>query len=260
MNTIEVKKITVTPELATAWLDRNTDNRKVRGHHVDLLSNKMTSGDWMLTHQGVAFSKSGVLLDGQHRLLAIEKSKKTVELFVFFGIDDDAFKAIDSGIKRSISDLTNLDKETAEISAKICGIVYSSRQLTPENVIKISNSELMAAHSILIEHCNTKVKYYSSGGFRLGACLAVVEGSPITYVSEIFRNLILMHIEKLPKIAHSLIKQVNLGQVSVTNQKDCITRAFKVCMEKNNNLSRLIVNDFETDEIYNKIKKHILKG
>jgi hypothetical protein len=60
--------VVVTPELASKWLARNKKNRRVYQGRVALYASQMASGEWHLTHQGIAFDELGNLVDGQHRL------------------------------------------------------------------------------------------------------------------------------------------------------------------------------------------------
>jgi len=89
---------TITPDLAAKWLDGNVRNRPIRWGKVALFSRIIRSGEWMLTHQGVAFADDGRLLDGQHRLLAIIDTGVTVEMVVARDCDPATFKAIDTDI------------------------------------------------------------------------------------------------------------------------------------------------------------------
>ena len=95
----------VTPEMAKAWLDRNTQNRKMRRDVVDAFARDMKNGNWQTTHQGIAFDKNGVLIDGQHRLAAIVKSGVAIDLLVMRGFEPNAINYIDMGVKRRISDV-----------------------------------------------------------------------------------------------------------------------------------------------------------
>jgi hypothetical protein len=61
----------------------------------------MLNGNWVLTHQGIAISKSGKLIDGQHRLAAVVKANVPVEMMVFSGLDDESIFAIDQSRPRS---------------------------------------------------------------------------------------------------------------------------------------------------------------
>lgn len=105
---VSVEKIT--PMLAESLLKLNTDNRKLRTSHVDFLAAQMRSGNFRLTHQGIAISEDDVLLDGQHRLRAVVKSGVAVDMYVFRDVDGGTFTAIDIGAKRSNSDVTKIPR------------------------------------------------------------------------------------------------------------------------------------------------------
>ena len=93
-----VTRVLVTPAMAMDWLDNaNTSNRKVSDAHVQRLARDMTSGEWKLTHEGIAFDPSGILLDGQHRLWAVVMSETSVEMHVWRNVTREALMAIDGG-------------------------------------------------------------------------------------------------------------------------------------------------------------------
>lgn len=94
----------VTPNVAEEMLKRNANNRRLSENHVDFLSSEMLNGNWIFDGQPVRFSESGILLDGQHRLSAIIKSKISQELLIITGINSKAFKVMDTGKGRSASD------------------------------------------------------------------------------------------------------------------------------------------------------------
>ncbi|CAH2606469.1 conserved protein of unknown function (plasmid) [Rhodovastum atsumiense] len=96
--------IMVTPEMAKSWLQHNGGNRSLRPTHVKDLAAKMQAGRWRLTHQGIAISATGRLLDGQHRLEAVVQSGCTVPMMVFTGCDEEMFGVLDKGIIRTIRD------------------------------------------------------------------------------------------------------------------------------------------------------------
>lgn len=75
----------ISPELARAWLEANTFNRKVSPEIVNKYASDMEQGTWRLNHQGIAFDDEGVLVDGQHRLMAIVKSGVTIKAMVTWG-------------------------------------------------------------------------------------------------------------------------------------------------------------------------------
>lgn len=99
--------IDVTPEMAFEWMRRNRGNRPLSLDRVEDYSRAMRFGLWKLTHQGVAFSKRGRLLDGQHRLHAIVDAGVTICLHVSWGLAGNTFDVIDTGRARTVADMLN---------------------------------------------------------------------------------------------------------------------------------------------------------
>ncbi len=101
--------VLMTPELAGMLIDcLNTDNRKRRPKTVDHYRQVILSGQWHLTHQGMAIDQRGILQDGQHRLEAIRLSGVTVPVSFYVGMDPANFKAIDEGLLRRAADLMTM--------------------------------------------------------------------------------------------------------------------------------------------------------
>lgn len=100
----------ITPELAKHLLaTTNHDNRPLKPAHVKMLSTALKNDEWMLNGETIAFSKSGRLLDGQHRLTACVNTDKAFQTVIIKGIEDEAaFGTIDTGKPRSVTDLMSL--------------------------------------------------------------------------------------------------------------------------------------------------------
>jgi len=93
---------TISPALAEHILkNRNGANRKPNAAKIDEYIHAMETKRWPVTGSTIVFSKSGFLLDGQHRLLACIRSQVPLTTFVVFNISDAAFAMIDIGRKRS---------------------------------------------------------------------------------------------------------------------------------------------------------------
>lgn len=101
--------VDVTPELARTWLKANTRNRNLRQADVEKYARDMRAGRWQFTGEAIKFSKTGVLLDGQHRLHAIVKAGVPVKTLVIWGIDDPAQHVMDTGAKRTPGDALSLN-------------------------------------------------------------------------------------------------------------------------------------------------------
>jgi len=109
MTQIKVNPKLITPEEAAFVLEKsNTGNRKLNDRNVQFFLDQMRRGDWKVTADTIKFGKDGRLLDGQHRLQAIVKYGKPVEMFVAEGLDDSVFAVLDTGKNRSASDILSI--------------------------------------------------------------------------------------------------------------------------------------------------------
>lgn len=97
--------VTITPAVAQRWLEEmNPENRPVSWRHVNAYAEAMLRGEWHLNGEAIKMSDSR-LIDGQHRLAAIVKAGIPVEMLVVYGLDDSTFTTVDTGKRRSFSDL-----------------------------------------------------------------------------------------------------------------------------------------------------------
>jgi hypothetical protein len=96
---------TITPDAAELLLDGNVDNRKLREHRVRRYQASIEAGDWTLTGDAICDSPSGRLLNGQHRLSAIARANKPVQILVLRNCPESSFAAMDQGMARSVGDL-----------------------------------------------------------------------------------------------------------------------------------------------------------
>src|SRR6266545_1760562 len=102
---------TITPARAAEWLEANTTNRPLSRAVVRLFAEAMRRGEWLVTHQGIAFDVNGVLVDGQHRLAAIIEADRPVELTVFSEVAEGTFDVLDTGKRRTAADVLAIEGE-----------------------------------------------------------------------------------------------------------------------------------------------------
>jgi len=121
---MQVTEESVSPSTALEYLECNTKNRPIKQKHVDRLAEDMREDRWNQDGAPIRFGKDGTLLDGQHRLLALVKAKKTIRFIVVRGLDKEAFTTIDTGSKRSTSDALHIKGEkNYSILAGALGVV-----------------------------------------------------------------------------------------------------------------------------------------
>lgn len=118
---------TVTPEVASRWLEYNCHNRRVRQARVDSIATDILTGAWVLDGNPIRFGVmhgTVFLADGQHRLQAIVAADKSVASVVVTGLKAEAQDVIDTGAKRTFSDRLTLagipnSRHTASMLRKI---------------------------------------------------------------------------------------------------------------------------------------------
>jgi hypothetical protein len=111
----------ITPEKAEEMLAANTANRPLSKPTVRAFAEAMRRGDWLVTHQGIAFDTNGVLVDGQHRLAAVIEADMPVEMTVFTEVEPDTFDVLDTGKRRNAADVLAIEgeKHSATLAAMV---------------------------------------------------------------------------------------------------------------------------------------------
>lgn len=111
----------ILPPEAESILSRMTGNRKRRKTYVDTLAADMREGRWVDTHEPIAMSVDGNLIDGQHRLAAVVLSG--VGQWFWVAVYDTHQTAIglpiDCGVRRTTADLLGLNRKFAEVASAI---------------------------------------------------------------------------------------------------------------------------------------------
>lgn len=105
---MKIKTILVTPKIAEKMLSSNTHNRPVYQLTVDCYARDMRLGLWKPNNQGIGFDVNGVLIDGQHRLLAIIQSGVTLEMIVVTDLPVESQTTVDAGKARGVGDNLHL--------------------------------------------------------------------------------------------------------------------------------------------------------
>lgn len=256
---IKSEIVLVTPELATKYLSFNDGNRKVRQAWVSYLENVIKSGEWKATHQGIAFSEAGSLLDGQHRLMAIVQAGIPVNLLVTYGLPDESFSVIDSGIKRTDVDLTRLPKRTVEIIKFFMDLVSFEGFFTTRSskTRKATPAQIHAYEKVLGVFCDlvekrvpSRARIFSTAPVVSAAIYSMMIGESIDYVIETYRQLVHGDTQDMYPISRSAVRQVLTGKISITGgsetRLDNFVRFVGVFKESNKNNLKLIARDRES--------------
>jgi hypothetical protein len=103
---ITVEVVAVTTKQAREWLENNHVNRNLRPKVVDAYRRDMEAGRWEFTAEPIQISRTGALINGQHRLLALSEAKgvRSLDFVVASGLSDEAQAMMDQGVSRKIAD------------------------------------------------------------------------------------------------------------------------------------------------------------
>ena len=125
---------TITPVDAEKILEKNKRNRTVSKALVKKYTKMMLEGEWYKTHQSIAIDKDGILVDGQHRLMACVESGIPFQTIVVKNAEQNPY--LDMGKNRNWSDNLNIatnsqryTKNVAQIYNLLSSIVKIKRTL-----------------------------------------------------------------------------------------------------------------------------------
>lgn len=123
---------TITPAKAEEYLTANRGNRNIVQAHVAAMARDITNGRWMFNAQPICFSRSGRLLNGQHRLSAVLEAGQPIEVMVMRGLPDEAFETYDKQAKKApaVDEMFEDFGDKALISAT--AVLLWKRELRPE--------------------------------------------------------------------------------------------------------------------------------
>lgn len=104
----DTKIVFITPEIALELLQKNTNNRNFKKANLAFVKNELTKDRWQTTHQPIGIDTNGQLIDGQHRLEAIAKTKKSAWVRVTINCDPKTMNAVDTGRSRNNADMLQI--------------------------------------------------------------------------------------------------------------------------------------------------------
>lgn len=102
----------ITPSMATNFLNKNEHNRKLSVRRAGFLAESMVRGEWQFNGDAIRISTTGRLLDGQHRLKAIELCGIGQRVVLVTELNDESFTTIDIGHARDASQMLAISGET----------------------------------------------------------------------------------------------------------------------------------------------------
>lgn len=165
----------VTPLKASKYLEMNFDgNRSIRKSATVRYSETMKKNQWRDFATMLVFDSTGKLIDGQHRLSAQIDAGKTIGYVVLRGLDQDDYSVIDSGVRRSISDRSDMTKRESTIASAMAQydvgapIKKCLSSISSGGKIFVTEADLIAYADANLDEIKNLAKMYSRARHCVG--------------------------------------------------------------------------------------------
>lgn len=169
----DVQILDVTPDMAREWLENNEVNRNIRRKLVDAYRRDMEAGRWAFTAEPVQISRSGRLLNGQHRLSALSEAKgiDSLRMVVATGLADQAQQLMDQGTSRNTRDALIMEHghvKNVALVASLCRWLAAAPDLDPKlsanalrfKITAAEQIEVYRNHREVIDHVVSRANHF----------------------------------------------------------------------------------------------------
>lgn len=227
---MKTELLNITPAKARAMLSFNNDNRPLRPNVVEGFHIAWGRGEWKVTHQGIAFGKSGRLIDGQHRLTFISQLPEgtVVAMNVTRDLDEQVFGAIDQGCRRTASDVLGVSADLAAVGRYFARIANSttSAGLSVQYLAPFVEW-VTPEYEELITYCPSQARIWSSSGVKAAAIYQMKRGMDADFVKLSYHSLVTSDIDAMPFAARALVQQHMSGKIVSARTLDIFCRALR---------------------------------
>ena len=243
--------VTITPAHAEHYLSNNKGNRRIVKQRVLDLMSAMNRGEWKLSPQPIILSKTGRLLDGQHRLSALVMYGKPLEMSLTTGASDEIFDILDTGKHRNYADVTGMNLKEAQTITSLATTYYSK---TPTHQQSHVLNELYIDETV---QCASLVrgnlKILTSAMFIAGLVFMIKRFGNGEYVLDQYNHMLRFNFSELSGTSSSVFKIYNksiIGKLSFT-KAEIFTLACKFADHRKPNLKHII---YSTDKYITEFK------
>lgn len=172
---VTTRVVCITPALAEKLYTSNTENqRNVSPANLEKITQSITNGTFMLNGESIVCSKSGRLLNGQHRVLAVMNTGIPIWSVLVEGVDDACFITFDSGKARSFANALQISGEVNSHHLSSAVTRLSEYIADPTSVgsrAPMSHADLhglLQAHLGLADSCTYLAGHAFAPGSRAG--------------------------------------------------------------------------------------------
>lgn len=239
--------VIVTPQDATRILARNEGNRKLRNAVVGKYTAIIAAGNWQLSPQPIIIADTGRVLDGQHRLVAVERSGVALPFTIISNVPGSVFSVLDRGAVRSTFDALNIDPKLGEVVKALLSAFNNSQSIPDFKVLELADL-LRDDFCDLIRASNSTTRFFSSAPVRAAAVVRLFGGFNRDFVLTTYRGLVLGQMNELGPLAQSFVASVASGRIATvgggySRRYDILARAWDVFDETKASASKVQIRD-----------------
>ena len=259
---IDQRVMKVTPNLAKAWLEMNKGNRPLRSQHVTHLAAQMRQGRWILSPEPIVFSKSGRLLDGQHRLSAVIASQCTIKASVALVKNEDVFKVLDQGVNRSNGDILGIQPKIIhpiQFLLKVGNL--GLKKIVPADLIKMQDHNMFALSHHIADVIKPKDKRFTSATFKAAFIFAVDSNMiDLNRATELYISLSHMRMPEWSPMMLNLFQQFENPSKLTSGQQinnDYFMRGLYFFREANSKKTSIRLTDVFIADMATKVRRRM---
>ena len=189
-------------------------NRRMEERQVAKLAREILADRWVTSHQSIAITADGQLLDGQHRLAAIIRAGKGVTMNVTFNADPKSFAIVDRNRARQMHYVLNASTNDVAVARMVFKIIIGDRSSVPAETELAEFLEWLAPYLEILN----KAPYPSARGRTTTpirtAIVAHMLGGHSEYAVPKYYAWTGLEVKELPEIILSLLRLVDRTQAS----------------------------------------------
>lgn len=182
-----VNILTITPEMAAALLELNTNNRPLSRARVRMYADSMKRGQWKVNGESIKTSCNPLtgqvrLLDGQHRLVACVESGVPFKTLAVADLEESVFSVIDRGKARGNHDVLSIAgiKGGSHIAPAVKYFICLEAGLNPRN----KDSMMLISGEDILDYTRRnmdEIEWAYAHGRRLAAAIGGIRTAWIIF-------------------------------------------------------------------------------
>jgi hypothetical protein len=156
--------LTIDKEMAVRLMERNEDNRGLKGSVIDKINRDLINSRYYLNGETISISRNMKLLNGQHRLTSVIVTGIPIRTWVVFGVPDECKTTFDQGTAKSAADYLKMmrvaSSKDVSILVKLILLYAPGVEVTNKDLAsrRISRQDILTEY----ENFQTPIQYAMS--------------------------------------------------------------------------------------------------